>query len=118
MEWDVYDEANFNFEIERMWRGARPLCINDYEILVPRPEDMLFHLCMHLEGHHYCEMVLFCDIAELLRHYDGVLDWGYVVSITQTYQGASSMYYAPLMVKELFGAAVPESVLRQITPTQ
>jgi len=116
-EWDIYEEGNFDFEIERMWRGAYFLEIEDYEILVPKPEDMLFHLCLHAEGHTYAELILFCDIAELLKHYNGRLDWKYLVGITKKYKAESSVYYVLLLVGHLFDLCLPPFVLEEITPT-
>lgn len=102
LEWDVYGEGNFDFDLDRMWRGARSLVIDDYQILEPRPEDMLFHLCMHLEGHRYAELILFCDIAEFVRHYGPALDWDYLIDISRQYGVETSIYYTLLFTQKLF----------------
>jgi hypothetical protein len=115
-EWDIYHEGNFDFEIDRMWRGAILMRVGEYQILVPKPEDMLFHLCMHLEGHTYSELILFCDIAELLKHYDNQLDWKYLVDITKKYKAESSVYYVLLMVQHLFDVCLPPFLLRELEP--
>jgi hypothetical protein len=109
LEWDAYAEGNFDFEIERMWRGARILAIDDYEILEPKPEDMLFHLCMHLEGHHYAELILLCDIAELLQTYGDTLDWEYLITLAKKYRVEASLYYALLITQRLFDCTLPGS---------
>ena len=115
-EWDTYQEGNFDFEIDRMWRGARPMTIEDCQILVPKPEDMLFHLCLHLEGHAYAELILFCDIAELLRYYADRLDWKYFASIAKKYGAESSVYYVLLFVHHLFEASLPARLLGELEP--
>jgi hypothetical protein len=107
LEWDLYGEGNFDFEIDRLWRGARTLTIDDYEILQPRPEDMLFHLCMHLEGHRYAELILFCDIAELLRYYGDTLDWDYLIALAKKYHVETSIYYVLLFTEQLLGCQIP-----------
>jgi hypothetical protein len=91
--------------------------IKDDKILVPNPEDMLFHLCLHLEGHKYSELILFCDIAELLRYYNHHLDWNYLVEITKKYEAQSSIYYVLLLVQHMFGVSLPPYFLREIQPT-
>lgn len=116
IEWDTYQEGNFDFEIDRMWRGANFMMMDDYEVLVPKPEDMLFHLCLHLEGHRYAELVLFCDIVELLRHYDGQLDWQYFVEITKRYKVESSVYYVLFLIEHLFKTILPPSLLQELEP--
>jgi hypothetical protein len=116
LEWDICGEGSFDFEIDRMWRGAIPMSIGDAALLVPRPEDMLFHLCLHLEGHQYAELILFCDIAELVRHYAGQLDWPYLVGLAHQYGVESSLYYALWLVQRLFRVALPASLWQELRP--
>jgi len=92
IEWDVYQERNFDFEIDRIWRDATSMITDEQKILVPNPEDMLFHLCLHLEGHYYAELILFCDIAELLRFYRDRLDWSRFTEMTHRYTTESAVY--------------------------
>ncbi|MGE0822336.1 MAG: nucleotidyltransferase family protein [Candidatus Binatia bacterium] len=115
-EWDVYREGNSRFDIARLWAGAIPLTIDDYCILVPKPEDMLFHLCLHLEGHQYCEFVLFCDIAEFLHYYQDSLNWDAFVHMTKAYQAESSVYYVLRLTHQLFSTPLPAWVLQELEP--
>ena len=115
-EWDVYREGSFSFDTSRLWSRAVSLAIDDYRLLVPSPEEMLFHLCLHLEGHQYCEFILFCDIAEFLRHYEGRLDWNFFIQLTKEYQAESSVYYVLLLTQRLLGATLPSSLLQELDP--
>ncbi|MBN1449858.1 MAG: nucleotidyltransferase family protein [Anaerolineales bacterium] len=117
IEWAVYEKGNFDFEIDRTWRGARSMKLNHTHILVPRHEDMFFHLCMHLEGHAYSELILFCDIAELLRLYGNQMDWWYLIEIVKKYKVESSFYYILLLLQELFEASLPPYLLPELEPT-
>jgi hypothetical protein len=93
-----------------------PMRIDDYELRVPTLEDMLFHLCVHLEGHLYSELVLFADIAELLHRRRDEIDWPAFVDMTRGYRSESSVYYVLLLTERLLGAAVPADVLRELEP--
>ncbi len=115
-EWDTFGEGNFNFEIERMWRNARPMSLGDAEILVPSPEDMLVHLCQHLEGHAYGELVLFCDIAELIRHYKTALDWDYITGLADKYDARSTLYYTLTLVDRMYPVPLPPNVWERLAP--
>jgi hypothetical protein len=77
---------------------------------------MLFHLCLHLEGHQYCELILFCDIVELLRYYDGQLDWEYLGEITKQYKMESSVYYVLYLIQRLFHISLPQFLLSELEP--
>jgi hypothetical protein len=100
-----------------MWGAAATMSVDDFEMLVPKPEDMLFHLCLHLEGHKYSELILFCDIAEFLRHFDRQLDWHYLIELTKKYRAESSVYYVLFLVQQLFDSPLPLSLLNELEPT-
>jgi hypothetical protein len=113
-EWDLYGQGSFTYDSRAMWRDAAPIRGLDFELRAPAHEDMLFHLCLHLEGHGYCELVLFCDIAELVRHEAGQLNWDRVVDLARHYGAESSIYYVLLFVEKLLGAPVPPPVLLEL----
>lgn len=115
LEWDICGERNFDFDLDHLWLGARPVLIDDLEILALRPEDLLFHLCMHLEGHYYAELILFCDIAELLQQQGDQLDWDYFISRVKKSRVESSIYYVLLFVQQLFDCPLP-NLLATLTP--
>ncbi|MBN1562385.1 MAG: nucleotidyltransferase family protein, partial [Anaerolineae bacterium] len=116
IEWDVSQEGNFDFEINRVWRNAVPMIIDEQQVMVPNPEDMFFHLCVHLEGHGYGELILFCDIVELLRHDDHPLDWAYIVDLARKHKVEGTIYYVLYLVNRLFRVPVPASVLNDLNP--
>jgi hypothetical protein len=116
MEYDTYHQSPFDFQVNQMWRRAGVMPVDDFEMLAPSPEDMLFHLCMHLEGHKYAELILFCDIAEFLRHYAGQLDWQYLAQITKKYGAESGVYYVLFFMQRLYGVTLPPSILKELEP--
>ena len=116
-EWDTYHEGNFDFQVENLWADATMMPVDDFEMLVPSPEHMLFHLCLHLEGHKYSELILFCEIAEFIRHYNGQLNWDDLISFTKKYKAESSVYYVLQMVQQLFDVSLPPCVLTELKPT-
>jgi Uncharacterised nucleotidyltransferase len=115
-EWDIYHEGTGGFDVNRMWQGATSVVFGDYTLLVPAIEDMLFHLCLHLEGHGYSELCLFCDIAEILRLYESRIKWDHFIDMTRDYKACGSVYYVLLLVTRLFAAPVPEWILRTLEP--
>ena len=109
LEWDIAGEGSFYFDSEKMWQNAQLMTVQDYQIYVPKLEDMLFHLCIHLEGHRYAELVLFCDIAEFIRQYGAGLDWDYLFDLARKHNAQSSIYYVLLVTHKLFGCSLPSS---------
>jgi hypothetical protein len=115
-EWDVYGEGNFDFEINRMWRHARTLTIDGAPIFVPSPEDMLFHLCLHLEGHQYSELILFSDIEAFLHFHGARFNWPRFIQMSLRYNAQSSVYYVLLFADRLFHLGLPEQALKALAP--
>ena len=116
IEWDVYKEGSFDFEIERMWKNAEKIAVGDYHILVPKLEDMLFHLCIHLDGHHFSELILLCDIYELIKQNEFTIDWQYFTQIVNKYEAESFTYYSLRLINHLFQVTIPPKILLAIKP--
>jgi hypothetical protein len=115
-EWDMFGEGTFVYDGAEMWSRAATMDAGGFEIRVPKLEDMLFHLCLHLEGHLYCELILFCDIAELLRRRGDEVDWDELVALTRRYRAEASVYYVLLLTRQLLGVGPPEHVLAALRP--
>jgi Uncharacterised nucleotidyltransferase len=116
-EWDLYAEGSFTYDAQDMWRDPSTIGGLDFELKAPALEDMLFHLCLHLEGHRYCELVLFCDIAELLRRNAAEIRWDAFLELGRRYGAESSLYYVLLFVERLLDAPVPSAILDSLAPT-
>ena len=114
-EFDIYGEGNFTFDPETMWDRAVKLVLGPEAVFAaPRPEPMLFHLCLHAEGHGYSEIVLFADVAALLHR--ETIDWEAVADLARRYDSEASVYHVLLIAKRLLGASVPDHVLRALEP--
>lgn len=115
-EWDLGEEGRFTYGVDRMWQTARPLSFDGRDLLGPSPDEMLFHLCLHLEGHEYSELILFTDIVELLRHVGAALDWERFRESVRLHSAESSVHYVLLLAQQLFGVALPDRLLHDFAP--
>jgi hypothetical protein len=117
-EWDAIGEGRPRFDIAWMWSQATPQRIQAagrrYSLLTPSLEHMLFHLCDHLEGHAYGELVLFCDVAELLQRHGAQIDWRAFVELARAARAASTCYHVLLLAQQLLDAPVPARVLASL----
>ena len=78
IHWHIMKNRPFCIQIDEWWERTNMMKIDNYEILIPSPEDMLIHLCLHLFKHGYpCEQTLrgLCDISETLRYYRKEINW-------------------------------------------
>ncbi len=115
-ETDVYGEGFLNFGVERMWKNARPIQIDNCNTLMPSPTDLLFHLCLHLEGHGYTELILLTDVAEAIKAYGDDLNWDELLALAQQYGVEATVYYVLLWVKVMFDTSIPDQVFENLTP--
>lgn len=114
---DISGDGPLNFGVSRMWQNARSIELAGHQVLVPCPVDMLFHLCLHLEGHGYTELILLTDIAEAIKAYKDNLNWGDLIRLTKKFGMQGTVYYALLWVEKLFDAPVPSWVIDALIPS-
>ncbi len=118
-EWDLHGDGAFTYDVERMWRRARRLELGTEHgscVLAPSDEDMLFHLCLHAEGHTFGELILLCDIAELLRTRATSLDWDELLDLTRSHGASSPVYYTLHLTERLLGVGAPDQMLAELEP--
>ena len=115
-EWDAYGEGTFTYDPSGMWERSAAVSAHGLEIRAPSPEDMLFHLCLHLEGHAYTELILFSDIAHLLAVAGDSINWSEVVACARSYGAESSVYYAFLVTSLLLRVSPPPDALGRLEP--
>ena len=104
-------------EIDRMWKNARPARIADVDTFILSPEDLLFHLCIHLPKHRYNRLIWLCDIMEVIRHSN--INWEYVLKNAKKYRAKAYMYYGLHFTDELLGcdgSGIPPNVLSELKP--
>ncbi len=65
---------------DRLWARVEQIDRAGRKIAVFSVEDLLLHLCAHLFKNMMrkkMQLVMFCDIIDLVRYYDHRIDWGY-----------------------------------------
>jgi hypothetical protein len=115
-EWDRQGEGAWSFDMAGLWDRAVPLMLGEHRLLAPSPEDMLLHLCVHLEGHRYCELILFVDLVELLRHEGTAFRWDQFVDRARAGGATSSAFHALLLAERLIGLSLPNGLLEELRP--
>jgi hypothetical protein len=105
IHWDI-TRSTFGTDIHKWWPRAISKNIMGHPVLVPSPEDMLIHLCLHLFNHGYDNgfvLRCLCDIFETLRHYGQKIDWKFLQDkITQ--QGIEKQVHSILQLARKFYA--------------
>lgn len=106
----------FRAPIKEVWQHAKKDRLLESHIMRMSWEDMLFHLCVHLEGHGFNEMIQFCDMAEIIRQYRTAMDWRRFIDIARGAAMQGSVACALEFVQKVLGVAAPTEVLAELRP--
>jgi len=120
-EWspDERRDQEFRSPIEEIWNRATPGRLqNPAQRGAWRMswEDLLFHLCVHAEGHGFEEMIQFCDMAEVIRLCGETFDWQSFSAITRSSRMQGSVFCALAFVQEVLGVPLPGEILERLRP--
>lgn len=96
------------------WISARPITMNSTDVFMLCPDDLLLYLCVHLDSHTRAglpRLLWCCDIAMVLKCYQGEFDWDYVTRIAREHQVEGAIQRILHMINEEFHGLVPMDVL-------
>ena len=121
VHWNVQPpSSHFQVDITKSWENAQPVKIAGVETLMLAPEDLLQHLCLHLDKHISSsgapplQFKWYCDIAEVIRHYGEKINWKYLVQSSKNYGIEEPIYQSLYFANKYFGAFVPVDVLKDL----
>ncbi|MFQ5925149.1 MAG: nucleotidyltransferase family protein [Dehalococcoidia bacterium] len=101
---------------EGLWHRARRVNLAGVDTLVLCPEDSLLHACLHLLQHaERFWLIPACDIAELIRHYQGSLDWEAFLNRALEFELCLPVQYSLKKAFELFHPPIPSFVFNELS---
>ena len=105
-------------DMEGVWRRCSRGRVVGVDTWLLAPEDLLFHLCLHLTHRDGTAPLLwFYELDRLLRQEEAALDWHRLV-VTAREAGLESLLSRTLgKVRALFGTPLPDRVLDQLAST-
>ncbi|MFC1804880.1 nucleotidyltransferase family protein [Candidatus Omnitrophota bacterium] len=105
-----------DFKKASIWQEALQTKVAGKPVLIPSAEDHLLLLCLSLIRHRYQGLIWFCDINELVSFYAKEIDWAKVVNKAKQKRISTFVYYGLFLTKEIFESAIPQDVLRKLSP--
>src|SRR5262249_27132206 len=118
---DIADRsAAARIPIEHIWERAQPARIESVATLVLSHEDLLLQLALDLatcvsEPEGFVRNVrTLCDIGETCRRYGNAIDWNRLISQAAAYDVAKQLYHSLRLARDLVGASVPSSALKDL----
>ena len=126
IHWHIHPvQSPFRIDINKLWENAKPVKIAGIETLMLAPEDLLLHLCLHLDKHIHMGSTPtakplrdYCDIAEVTKHYRGILNWSYLLQSSKNYRIEGPIYQGLSIANQYFGAIIPKDFLSELRPVK
>ena len=118
LHWSLAEPELFNLDINALWTRAQPFAYNGHALRSLSPEDILFHLTIHIRKHRYVGLRWLVDVSEMLRSFGAGLDWAYLLELAQR-TGACTLRYMTLqLTHDVMAAPVPQHVLDTLRPSR
>lgn len=125
LHWNILPpESPYKIDITKFWENAKPINIANVETLMLAPEDLLQHLCLHLDSHINYNMPAaqhlknYCDVAEVTRYYKEIINWNYFLQVSKSYGIENPIFHCLYIAEKYFGALIPEDVLNDLEPAK
>ncbi len=116
IHWNITDNS-IRLSTDEWWERAVTINIHDRGVLIPSPEDMIVHLCLHSYNHGYNYSMFLkglCDVAETLRYQEEHLAPGLLMNLINTCGIQRPVFIILFLVKDLFN--LQYSPFQQIRP--
>ena len=113
--------ADFNIDIEEVWKRAQPGVIAGTEVLVLSREDLLLNICLHLSSVHLFQfggLRALCDIREMVNKYSDQIAWEKVKELAGQWGALKAVYLVLLLAKDLLGARIPDEIITNMRPAE
>ncbi|MFC1716160.1 nucleotidyltransferase family protein [Candidatus Poribacteria bacterium] len=104
-------------EVPDPWSNVTSATIASTDALILGAEELLLHLCVHADNHLRIEspkLIWWYDVAELLKHYQGKLDWDYIVQFSREHKMEVGIHRTLHLINKEFGGHVPAGVLDRL----
>lgn len=130
IHWDIQPcEYTYKLDVNKFWDNAKPIKIANIETLTFACEDILQHLCLHVDKHITLSSIFsyeppakplrdYCDISEVIKYYNNMINWDYILQSSKNYGIEKPVYQGLSIAKTYFGAFVPGDVLTGLKPIE
>jgi hypothetical protein len=106
------DPGLFRLKNGAPWEHLQPLQLGGVQTVTFPPEDMLLLLCGHGAKHFWPELMLVCDVAELINGHPR-MRWDQVAQRAGLYHAKRLLRLGILLCSRLLETPIPDPVLRE-----
>jgi hypothetical protein len=103
-------------DVDNLWRNAQPEIINKAAVYSLCLNDLLVHLCIHLDRHFYqghVQFTCFNDITNLLDVQAGKIDWEALIAVCKLYNCETQVFRWVVLANKYMNAPVPVDIIEK-----
>lgn len=112
LHWSLTTSKLYEINLQEIWDRVTTGCMDDIDLLVLSPEDMLLHFCVHhcygQVKHIYYKFVY--DIAVIIQYHGRAINWSRFVKNIIKYKTSAPVLIGLNLAKQLFGVDIPTNV--------
>lgn len=110
------DTEKYNLSIQEIWKNALPVTIHTTKLYTLNLNDLLIHLCVHLDKHFRggnVQFTCFNDITNILDRYAAVIDWSVLTESCRFYNCEESVFKYIILINKYMNARLPDSIIQK-----
>jgi len=108
----------YQLNLDEIWANAKPVVIHGIPTLSLGLNDLLLHLCLHLDKHFIVgevQFTCFNDITNLLSRHVGEIDWDAFVETCRLTKANNYTYKYLLLAHKYMNAPIPTMLLEKFS---
>lgn len=110
------EKEHYHLPIDELWKNAIHVTISKMPVFALNFNDLLIHLCIHLDKHFrsgHVQFTCFNDITNLLDKYKTTIDWNDFIDTCRKYSCENIVFLYIVIVYKYMNAPVPESIQKK-----
>lgn len=109
-----YEE--YHLPVEQLWKNVQSVQLNNVAVYTLSMNDLLIHLCVHLDKHFqagHVQFTCFNDITNLLEKQESSLNWDKFIETCRNYKCEVEVFRYILVANKYMNAPVPASIIQK-----
>jgi hypothetical protein len=114
IHWDIVPpDHGYRFDLDHLWRAARPRAVAGLTVLAPCPEDELLMLAVHGGKHLWERLAWLTDVVQVGEAHPD-LDWTGLIERARARGGERQLLVALCLARDLLGLELPPAAAGRV----
>jgi len=105
---------SYDLNVNELWKNAIPVTVNKIPVFALNTNDLLIHLCIHLDKHFRgsnVQFTCFNDITNILEKFATKIDWNEFTEACRLYKCEEVVFKYLILTNKYINATVPNELI-------